>query len=215
MLVDLSHAIEHGMITYAGLPAPAISDFLTREASRSHYAAGTEFQIGRIDMVANTGTYLDTPFHRFADGSDVAMIPIDAVAGLPAVLLRVKARAIDAAAVASHDLRGKALLIHTGWSRHWRTEAYFSNEHPFVTREAAEKLARSGVRVVGIDASNIDDTSDLTRPAHTILLGASIYVVEHLTNLESLPDLGPIRFFAVPPKVRGLGSFPVRAFAMV
>ncbi|SRR6266852_74807 len=215
MLVDLSHTIEHGMITYAGLPPPAISDFLTREDSRSHYAAGTEFHIGRIDMVANTGTYLDTPWHRFGDGSDVSMIPLDAVAGVPALVVRANGRSMEAAAVAGLDLHGKALLIHTGWSRHWRTETYCNNQHPFVTREAAEKLARSGVRVVGIDSYNIDDTSDSTRPAHTTLLGAGIYIVEHLTNLESLPDLGPIRFFAVPPKVRGLGTFPVRAFAMV
>ena len=215
MLVDLSHTIEHGMITYAGLPPPAISDFLSREASRSRYAAGTEFHIGRIDMVANTGTYLDKPSHRFADGSDVSMIPLDAVAGIPALLLRAKGRSIDAAAIAGHDLRGKALLIHTGWSQHWRTETYFNNQHPFVSGDAAEKLARSGVRLVGVDSYNIDDTADQSRPAHTLLLGAGIYIVEHLTNLESLPDLGPIHFFAVPAKVRGLGTFPVRAFAMV
>jgi arylformamidase len=215
MLIDLSHPIEHGMITYAGLPAPVISDFLTRENSRSRYVDGTEFHIGRIDMVANTGTYLDTPSHRFENGADISMIPLEAVAGLPAVMLHASGRSIDAAAVADVDLRGKALLIHTGWSRHWRTETYFNNQHPFVSREAAEKLANSGVRVVGIDSYNIDDTADLTRPAHTILLRAGIFIVEHLTNLESLPDSAAIRFFAVPPKVRGLGTFPVRAFAMV
>lgn len=215
MLIDLSHPIENGMVTYAGLPAPVISDFLTRENSRSRYADGTEFHIGRIDMVANTGTYLDAPSHRFADAADVSMIPLDAVAGLPAVLLRAHGRSIDAAAVADLDLRGKALLMHTGWSRHWRTETYFNNRHPFVSREAAETLAKSGVRIVGIDSYNIDDTGDLARPAHTILLRAGIFIVEHLTNLESLPDSGVVRFFAVPPKVRGLGTFPVRAFAMV
>jgi arylformamidase len=215
MLIDLSHPIEHGMITYAGLPAPVISDFLTRENSRSRYADGTEFHIGRIDMVANTGTYLDTPSHRFENGADISMIPLEAVAGLQAVMLRASGRSVDAAAVADVDLRGKALLIHTGWSRHWRTETYFNNQHPFVSRGAAEKLANSGVRVVGIDSYNIDDTADLTRPAHTILLRAGIFIVEHLTNLESLPDSAAIRFFAVPPKVRGLGTFPVRAFAMV
>lgn len=215
MLIDLSHPIEHGMITYAGLPAPVISDFLTRENSRSRYADGTEFHIGRIDMVANTGTYLDTPSHRFENGADISMIPLEAVAGLQAVMLRASGRSIDAAAVADVDLRGKAVLIHTGWSRHWRTETYWNNQHPFVSRGAAEKLANSGVRVVGIDSYNIDDTADLTRPAHTILLRAGIFIVEHLTNLESLPDSAAIRFFAVPPKVRGLGTFPVRAFAMV
>jgi arylformamidase len=215
MLIDLSHPIEHGMITYAGLPAPVISDFLSREGSRSRYAEGTEFQIGRIDMVANTGTYLDAPSHRLENGADISMIPLEAVAGLQAVLLRASGRSIDAAAVADLDLRGKALLIHTGWSRHWRTETYFNNQHPFVSRGAAGKLANSGVRVVGIDSYNIDDTADLTRPAHTILLRAGIFIVEHLTNLDSLPDSAAIRFFAVPPKVRGLGTFPVRAFAMV
>jgi kynurenine formamidase len=203
------------MITYAGLPAPAISDFLTREASRSRYAGGTEFHIGRIDMVANTGTYLDAPSHRFTVGSDVSMIPLDAVANLQAVVIHASGRSIDRASVADLDLRGKALLIHTGWSRHWRTETYFNNQHPFVSRDAAEKLGDNGVRVVGIDSYNIDDTGDLARPAHTLLLRAGIFIVEHMTNLESLPDSGAIRFFAVPPKVRGLGTFPVRAFAMV
>ena len=215
MLIDLSHPIEDGMITYAGLPAPAISDFLSREASRSRYAAGTEFHIGRIDMVANTGTYLDTPAHRFADAVDIGTIALDSVADLPAIILRTAERSIDPAAFENLDLRGKALLIHTGWSRHWRTETYWNNQHPFVSRAAAENLAKSGARVVGIDSYNIDDTADLTRPAHTALLRAGILIVEHLTNLESLPDSSVVRFFAVPPKVRGLGTFPVRAFAMV
>ncbi|HMC21943.1 MAG TPA: cyclase family protein [Thermoanaerobaculia bacterium] len=214
MLVDLSHTVEHGMVTYQGLPAPVISDFLSRQASRLRYAGGTEFHIGRIDMVANTGTYLDAPAHRFAEGADVAAIELDQVADLPAVLIRT-AGPIEPNAIQNLDLRGKALLIHTGWSRHWRTDTYFNNKHPFVTRGAAEVMAKSGVRVVGIDSYNIDDTSDLTRPAHTELLRAGVLIVEHLTNLDALPDSGAIRFFAVPVKVRGLGTFPVRAFAMV
>jgi len=214
MLVDLSHTVEHGMVTYQGLPAPVISDFLSRQASRLRYAGGTEFHIGRIDMVANTGTYLDAPAHRFAEGADVAAIKLDQVADLPAVLIRT-AGPIEPNAIQNLDLRGKALLIHTGWSRHWRTDTYFNNKHPFVTRGAAEVMAKSGVRVVGIDSYNIDDTSDLTRPAHTELLRAGVLIVEHLTNLDALPDSGAIRFFAVPVKVRGLGTFPVRAFAMV
>ncbi|HEY8132174.1 MAG TPA: cyclase family protein [Thermoanaerobaculia bacterium] len=214
MLVDLSHTVEHGMVTYQGLPAPVISDFLTRQASRSRYAGGTEFHIGRIDMVANTGTYLDAPAHRFAEGADVAAIELDRVADLSTVLVHTAGPA-EASAVQNLDLRGKALLIHTGWSRHWRTDTYFNNKHPFVTRAAAEVMAKSGVRVVGIDSYNIDDTSDLTRPAHTELLRAGVLIVEHLTNLDALPDSGAIRFFAVPVKVRGLGTFPVRAFAMV
>lgn len=216
MLIDLSHTVEHGMVTYAGLPSPSISDFLTREASRSRYAAGTEFHIGRIDMVANTGTYLDAPSHRFVDGGDVSAIPLDAVADLHAIVVRARSgRSIDAASLHDLPLDGKALLIHTGWSRHWRTETYFNNQHPFVAADAAEMLANSGVRLVGIDSYNIDDTADLTRPAHTALLRAGILIVEHLTNLEALPESEAIRFFAVPVKVRGLGTFPVRAFAMV
>ena len=216
MFLDLSHTIEHGMITYDGLPAPSISDFLSRQASRSRYAQDTEFHIARIDMVANTGTYIDAPSHRFAAGADVSAIDLQAIADVPAVVHRaVGRRAIDARDVEALHLRGKALLIHTGWSEHWRTPKYWSNAHPFVTRDAALALAKSGVRAVGIDSYNIDDTSDGTRPAHTELLRAGILIIEHLTNLGALPDNGDIRLFAVPPKVRGLGSFPVRAFAIV
>jgi kynurenine formamidase len=213
MLVDLSHTIEHGLITYDGLPAPIVSEFLTREASRPRYAAGTEFRIRRIEMAGNTGTYIDAPSHRFDGGGDTAEMDLNAIAGVPAVVLRAQnVRAIDRV---PDKLSGKALLIHTGWSRHWRTATYWNNQHPYITRRAAEQLAKSGVRVVGIDSYNIDDTADGSRPAHTELLRAGIFIVEHLTNLESLPDRGDIRFFAVPPKVRGLDSFPVRAFAMV
>ena len=210
MFIDLSHTIEHGMITYDGLPAPSISDFLSREASRARYASGTEFHIGRIDMVANTGTYMDSPSHRYATGGDIAAIDLQSVADLPGLVHRVYGNRID---FPSMDLQGKALLLHTGWSKHWRTPTYWNNEHPFVTREAAVNLARSGVRVVGIDSYNIDDTRDMTRPAHTELLRAGILIIEHMTNLEALPETG-FRFFAVPPKVRGLGTFPVRAFAI-
>jgi arylformamidase len=216
MLIDLSHPIEHGMITYDGLPSPSISDFLSREASRSRYARDTEFHIARIDMVANTGTYVDAPSHRFASGADIAGLDLEAIADVPAIVHRATGRrSIDANDIDAQTLRGKALLIHTGWSQHWRTPKYWSNAHPFVTREAALLLAKSGVRVVGIDSYNIDDTSDGARPAHTELLRAGIPIIEHLTNLEALPDGGAIRLFAVPPKVRGLGSFPVRAFAIV
>lgn len=214
MLVDLSHTIEHGMITYDGLPAPSIADFLSRESSRARYAQGTEFHIGKIEMVANTGTYIDAPSHRFPSGADVAAIELEAIANVPAVVLRA-AGAQSISDVDTSALRGKALLIHTGWSRHWRTAKYWSNGHPFVTRDAALALAKSGVVVVGIDSYNIDDTADGTRPAHTELLRAGILIIEHLTNLDALPDLRSIRLFAVPPKVRGLDSFPVRAFAIV
>ena len=216
-LIDLSHAIENGMVTYRGLPAPAISDWLSRDASAARYAAGTTFQIGKIDLLANTGTYIDAPFHRYADGADVAGYALEAVANLPVVVLRAaerQGRALDVAHVEPLAVRGKAVLIHTGWDAYWRTERYAAGEHPFVTRAAAEHLARAGAALVGIDSLNIDDDKDGARPAHTILLGAGVAIVEHMTNLGALPDHGA-RFFAVPPRVKGMGSFPVRAFAIV
>ena len=212
--IDLSHVVEDGMITYKGLPAPIICDFLSREASRANYAEGTEFQIGKIEMVANTGTYLDSPFHRYADGHDLSELDLASLANLDAVVVRVTGsaeRAITRAAFASVDVRGKAVLAHTGWDRHWRTDQYFEG-HPFLTEDAAAYLRDAGAALVGIDSYNIDDTADLTRPAHTILLGADIPIVEHLCGLEQLPITG-FRFTAVPPKVRGMGTFPVRAFA--
>ena len=212
--VDLSHTIEDGMITYKGLPAPLICDHLSRAQSRSVYAEGTEFQIGRITMVSNTGTYIDSPFHRFPDGSDIADLTLDLVAGLEATLVRVTGmagRAIPREAFSSLDLRGRAVLVHTGWDAHWRTDQYFEG-HPFLTADAADYLRASGAALVGIDSYNIDDTSDMHRSVHTTLLGAGIPIVEHLRGLEQLPANGA-RFSAVPPKVRGMGTFPVRAFA--
>jgi kynurenine formamidase len=215
-LVDVSHDVEDGMITYRGLPAPVIRDHWTREASRRHFAPGTEFHIGRIEMVANTGTYVDSPFHRFAGGKDLAGLPLESLADLPGVVARVAGqtdRGIDVAAVAALDVRGKAVLLHTGWDVHWRTERYFDG-HPFLTAAGAEWLAHHGAALVGIDSLNIDDTTDLRRSAHSTLLGADIPVVEHLRGLDRLPDEG-FRFSAVPVKVRGLGTFPVRAFAAI
>jgi kynurenine formamidase len=216
-LIDLSHEIEHGMVTYRGLPAPTISDWLSREASKARYTAGTTFQIGKIELLANTGTYIDAPFHRYDDGRDVAGYRLDAVADLPAIIVRAtnrRGRALDASRFVDLDVKGKAVLVHTGWDAHWRTDTYSGGEHPFLTRDAAEHLAPAGAVLVGIDSLNIDDDKDGTRPAHTILLGAGVAIVEHMTNLAALPDNG-FRFFAVPPKVRGMGSFPVRAFALV
>ena len=216
-LVDLSHEIEHGMVTYRGLPSPTISDWLSREASTARYAPGTTFQIGKIELLANTGTYIDAPFHRYEDGRDVAGYALEAVADLTGVVVRANVgggakRAIDAAHFNSAEVRGKAVLVHTGWDQHWRSDTYSSGQHPFLTKDAAEYLATNGAMLVGIDSLNIDDDKDGTRPAHTILLGAGVAIVEHMTNLGSLPDVG-FRFFAVPPRVRGMGSFPVRAFA--
>jgi len=214
--VDLSHEIEAGMITYKGLPAPIICDYLSREASRGRYAEGTEFQIGRIDMVANTGTYVDSPFHRHADGKDLAALPLESLARLEGVVIRCRARtsrAIGPDVLQGRSVRDKAVLFDTGWDRNWRTDAYFEG-HPFLTRAAAEWLVEQRVALAGIDSLNIDDTADGTRPAHTLLLGADIPIAEHLCALDRLPDEG-FRFFAVPPKVRAFGSFPVRAFAVV
>ena len=215
-LIDLSHTIEHGTITYKGLPAPLICDYLSREASRANYADGTEFQIGRIDMVSNTGTYIDTPFHRFADGHDLADLPLQRAADLPGLLVRVEGSAgpaIDWQQFAPFDCRDHAVLVHTGWDRHWGTDAYFEG-HPFLTERAAEFLRDAGAALVGIDSHNIDDTRGRTRPVHTVLLGAGIPIVEHMTGLSALPASG-FRFSAVPPKIRGMGTFPVRAHARI
>jgi arylformamidase len=216
-LVDVSHTVEHGMVTYKGLPAPLICDYLSREQSRKVYAAGTEFQIGRIDMVANTGTYVDTPFHRFADGTDLAGMPLTSLANLDCLVARVapskKERAIDSLPFSSADVRGKAVLVQTNWDRHWRTDQYFEG-HPHLTGELAKWLADSGAVLVGIDSHNIDDTDGGERPVHTELLGREIPICEHMTGLAALPERGA-KFFAVPVKVKGFGTFPVRAFAIV
>jgi kynurenine formamidase len=214
--VDLSHTITHGMTTYPGLPGPVICDYLSRERSRELYAPGVEFQIGKIEMVANTGTYVDSPFHRYADGKDLSQLPLERLADLEAVVVRcpVEAgRAVTRKAFAGLSVRGKAVLVHTGWDRHWRTDQYFEN-HAFLTEDAASHLADAGAALVGIDSFNIDDTADLRRPVHTILLGAEIPIVEHLCRLDRLPA-APTRFSAVPVKVKGFGTFPVRAFAVV
>jgi arylformamidase len=215
-LIDVSHVIENGMITYKGLPAPLVCDYLSREASRKIYAPGTEFHIGKIEMVANTGTYLDAPFHRFADGIDVAGLPLEKLAHVPGMVVRIDpaaGRAVSQDAFAGLNVRGKAVLVQTGWDRHWRTDRYFEG-HPFLTAEAARYLAAAGAALVGIDSLNIDDTADMSRPVHTTLLGAGIPIAEHLTCLARLPD-ADFRFYAIPVKVRGMGTFPVRAFGMV
>ena len=215
-LIDLSHTVEHGMITYKGLPAPVICDFLSREDSRNLYAEGTEFHIGRIDMVANTGTYIDSPFHRYADGADLSELDLTSVADVEGIVIRAtgrSSRAIDSSLFRHHDLKDKAVLVHTGWDAHWRTDQYFEG-HPFLTADTAQYLVDAGAKIVGIDSLNIDDTSGGTRPVHSILLGAGIPIVEHLCNLGTLPHHG-FRFFAVPVKVKNFGTFPVRAFAHV
>ncbi len=213
-LIDLSHVVETGMVTYPGLPGPVISSFMTREDSREHYVAGTEFDIGRIEMVANTGTYLDTPFHRFPDGFDLATLTLQQVANLPGVCVPTTGPEIGPDVLSDVEVGGRAVLFHTGWDRFWRTEEYGSTDHPFLTEEATEALVEGNAALVGIDSVNIDDTRGGARPAHTGLLSAGIPIVEHLTDLDRLMDR-VFRFFAVPVPVRGLGTFPVRAFALL
>lgn len=214
-LVELSHRIRNGMVTYPGLPGPEITEHMGREASRASYAPGTEFYIARISMVANTGTYLDTPFHRFAGGADLAATPLGSVADLEGLVLLAPggARAVDRDLFLPLRVRGRAVLVHTGWDRHFGTERY-TREAPFLTRRAAEWLAAEGAALVGIDSINVDDMGDRTRPAHTLLLAAGIPVVEHLRGLDLLPPSG-FRFHAAPPLVEGMGTFPVRAYAVV
>ena len=216
-LIDVSHTVEHGMVTYQGLPAPSITDHLTRSDSRKIYAPGTEFQIGKIEMVANTGTYIDSPFHRYANGADLSELPLSSLANLEALVVRhpySQRREISAAAVTDLDLSGRAVLFHTGWDEHWRTSKYSDGNHSYLNEGCAEYLAQAGARLVGIDSYNIDDTKDGNRPAHSILLGAGIPIVEHLCRLDQLPDEA-FRFFAVPVKVKAFGTFPVRAFGIV
>jgi len=215
-LVDLSHVIEQGMTTYKGLPGPHICDFWTREESAANYDDGSSFQIGKIDMVANTGTYVDSPFHRYADGKDLSELALESLAELDGILVRrpfENGLAIDADAFAGLEVRVKAVLVATGWDQHWRTDAYFTN-HPFLTEAAASALVEGGAAFVGIDSHNIDDTRVRARPVHTVLLGADIPIGEHLTGLDQLPATG-FRFSAVPPKIKGMGTFPVRAFAII
>ena len=215
-IVDLSHVIEHDMTTYKGLPGPHICDFWTRQGSAANYDDGSSFQIGRIDMVANTGTYLDSPFHRFADGADLAGLRLESLADLPGLVVRHphgEGIATDAADLEGVDVRGRAVLIHTGWDVHWRTDAY-ATDHPFLTAAAAQWLVEQGAALVCIDSYNIDDTRVRARPVHTRLLAAEIPICEHMTGLGQLPDSG-FRFTAVPPKVAGMGTFPVRAFAVI
>ena len=215
-LVDLSHTITDGMVTYKGLPGPHICDFWTREQSAANYDDGSTFQIGRIDMVANTGTYVDVPSHRFADGEDLSEVAIGAFAHLPAIVVRKPFESglgVGTDAFDGLEVRGCAVLVATGWDRHWGEDSYY-HDHSFLTVEAAERLIAGEAALVGIDSHNIDDTRVRTRPVHTALLGAGIVICEHMTNLGALPDSG-FRFTAAPPKVKGMGTFPVRAYALI
>jgi arylformamidase len=215
-MIDLSHTVEHGMLTYKGLPAPLICDFLSREDSRRLYAPGTEFHIGKIEMVANTSTYLDSPFHRYADGKDLSELPLTSLADLECAVANVAGhpgRAIDALPLSAREVRGRAVLVHTGWDRHWRTDQYFEG-HPYLTGALAQWLIDAGAVLVGIDSYNIDSTDGGERPVHSALLRRDIPIVEHMTGLAALPPSGG-RFFAVLVKVKHFGTFPVRAFALL
>ena len=215
-LVDLSHVITEGMTTYKGFPGPHICDYWTREDSAGLYEDDSSFQIGKIEMIANTGTYLDAPFHRWADGADVSALELDYVAALPGLVVRQpweNGLAVGVDRFEGLEIEGKAVLVHTGWDRHWGTDTYF-DEHPFLTAEAASWLAENGAKLVGIDSHNIDDTRTKTRPVHSTLLREGVLICEHMTNLGALPDTG-FAFTAAPPRIEGMGTFPVRAFAML
>lgn len=211
-LIDLSHTIEDGLVTYKGLPAPIICDYLSREDSKKHYAEGTSFHIGKIEMCSNTGTYLDSPFHRYEEGKDLSEIKLESVASLEGVKVVVEdgATVIDKEVFLNLEVKGKAVLVQTGWSRHWNTEQYYEG-HPFLTEEAALYLRDKGAVLVGIDSYNIDDVRGGERPVHSTLLGAGILIVEHMCNLEEVPRQDFL-FYAVPVKIKGFGTFPVRAF---
>jgi len=213
--IDLNHVIEPGMITYKGLPGPAVCDFWSRESTASKFDDGSTFQMARIDMVANTGTYIDAPFHRFEEGHDIAGFDLERIAGVPGLVVRVPetTRVIGVEPFAGRQVRNKAVLVHTGWDRHWGTERYFE-ANPCLSSEAAEWLRDEGAALVGIDSLNIDDATTRSRPVHTVLLGADIPVVEHLCHLDALPEKDFL-FYAVPPRMTGVGTFPVRAFATV
>lgn len=214
--IDLSHTIEHGLVTYKGLPAPIVCDYLSRENSKQFYEEGTEFQIGKIEMVTNTGTYIDCPFHRFEHGKDTSEVALERFVDLEAIVIRVpysETLAITAEHLKNYEIRNRAVLIHTGWDSHWNTPTYYEN-HPYLTEDAAIYLRDCGVNLVGIDSHNIDCTLYKSRPVHTTLLGAEILIVEHLCNLYLLPQ-EDFTFSAVPPKFKGVGTFPVRALAKI
>jgi kynurenine formamidase len=215
-LIDVSHTVEHGLITYKGMPAPVICDYLSREDSRKVYSPGTEFSIGKIEMVGNTGTYVDSPFHRYAHGKDLSQLDLRSLVNLDTLVVRAvdrKSRAITPDSFKGLKVTGKAVLVHTGWDAHWRTDRYFEG-HPFLTDDVAQLLVKGGAVLVGIDSLNIDDTTDRSRPVHSTLLAADVPIVEHLCGLGQLPDRDFL-LFAAPVKVRAFGTFPVRAFAVV
>jgi arylformamidase len=212
--VDLSHPITDGMETYPGLPGPTIATHLSREAAEEVYGPGVRFHIGLVTLCTNTGTYLDVPFHRYDDGHDLTRLPLERVADVPGRCLdRRGPTAIELTDEELDDLSGAAVLVRTDHSARFGTDAY-AEDHPHLTARSAEALVRAGVACVGIDSLNIDATTDTSRPVHSTLLRADIPIIEHLTNLDRLPERG-FRFTAVPPKIEGAGTFTVRAYASI
>lgn len=213
--VEVSHVIEPGMVTYPGLPVPHAEVIVDHDTSRERYQNKSEFLIGSLHLCGNTGTYVDSPLHRYRGGTDLAGLPLERVAHVPIRMFDARSigRAVGPELFKGEDLRGTAVLVRTDFSRYWRTERY-GRDNPFLTAEACELLVASGVAMVGIDSVNIDDIDDPRRPVHTILLRAGIPIVEHMRGLEQLPTSG-FRFTAVPPKIKGMGTFPVRAFAII
>jgi kynurenine formamidase len=214
--IEVSHTIEAGMKTYPGLPVPEVEVLLDHESSRARYDGKSEFLIASLHLCGNTGTYVDSPLHRHRGGTDLAGLRLELLAHVPAVVVNAPAgleRGIAAAAFRDIEVRDRAVLVRTEWSRFWRTPQYFE-PNPHLTREACEYLAKEGARFVGIDSLNIDDIGDLSRPAHTILLGAGIPVCEHMTNLAAAPA-GGSWLHAVPIAWKGGATFPVRAYLMV
>ena len=214
-VIELSHPIEAGMVTYPGLAVPKVKPYLTREESTKTYAPGTTFQINKISLIGNTGTYVDSPAHRHEGAADLSALPLSRLADLPGRVIRIPkgVTGIDRSHFAGYDVGGVAVLVHTGWDRHFGTAKYAPGEHPHLTRDAAEWLVDQDVALVGIDSVNIDGTATGTRPVHTTLLAAGVPVVEHLTGLAGLPEAG-FRFHAAPPRIVDMVSFPVRAYAV-
>jgi kynurenine formamidase len=202
------------MKTYPGLPEPRVEVFMDYEASRARYAGDTEFFIANLHLCGNTGTYVDSPLHRFRNAPDLAQLPLERLADLPVEVIDARSdHAIGPSSLRGRALAGKAVLFHTGWSAHWRSDRYF-DPNPHLTEDCCAALLGAGAVFAGIDSVNIDSMADLRRPAHTTLLRAGVPVCEHMTNLGALPVSGG-RLHAVPIPWKGGATFPVRAYVIL
>ena len=215
MIVDLSHPIRPDMQTYPGLDPPQLRTVISRSVSARRLDGGVAFEIEALTLVGNTGTYLDAPFHYHADRADIAELPLQRLVNVPIVMIRaVGLIAVHAELFGDPSrLWGAAVLVHTGWSRHWGTPRYLEFDNPYITADAVDQLIAANPAVVGIDSLNIDNPNDPRRPAHTGLLAADIPIIEHLTNLNAVPDQNA-RLIALPAPIKGMASFPVRAVAV-